>query len=250
MGLSEVSIASSFLAGIVSFLSPCVLPLVPGYLSYISGVSLSELKGDAAGEDSAEEHKKISMRVGMTSIFFVLGFSVVFIALGATASTVGQVLLQHQALISRLSGVVIIVFGLHLLGVFKINQLYRDTRFETKKVAPGPLGAFVVGLAFAFGWTPCIGPILAGILAMAAVQETMGRGIILLACYSAGLGIPFLIVGFGMRYAVHTLDRIKRHMRVVEITSGALLIFIGVLMATRNMTWLNKHLSFLNQFAL
>lgn len=250
MGLSEVSIASSFVAGIVSFLSPCVLPLVPGYLSYISGVSLGELKGDTSGEAPEEDNRAISMRVGMTSIFFVMGFSVVFIALGATASTVGQILLQHQAIISRVAGVIIIVFGLHLLGVFKINQLYKDARFETTKVAPGPLGAFVVGLAFAFGWTPCIGPILAGILAVAAVQETMGRGVMLLAVYSAGLGIPFLIVGFGMRYAIHTLDRIKRHMRVVEITSGVLLIFIGVLMATRNMTWLNKHLSFLNQFAL
>ena len=250
MGLSEVSIASSFLAGIVSFLSPCVLPLVPGYLSYISGVSLNELKGDVAGEDTPEEHRRISRRVGMTSVFFVLGFSVVFTAMGATASSVGQVLLQHQAIISRIAGVVIIVLGLHLLGVLKIGQLYKDTRFETGRLAPGPLGAFLMGLAFAFGWTPCIGPILAAILGMAAVQETMGRGVVLLGIYSAGLGIPFLIVGFGMRYAIHTLDRIKRHMRVVEITSGALLIFIGILMTTRNMTWLNKHLSFLNQFAL
>lgn len=260
MGISEVSFTASFLAGVISFLSPCVLPLVPGYLSYISGVSLSEIKGEtvpagsAPGEATPEEgtappHHTVA-RVGWASFFFVLGFSTVFIGLGATATSIGQVLQTHQVILSRVAGVVVIVFGLHLLGVFQIGFLYRDKRFDAKKVAPGALGAYLIGLAFAFGWTPCIGPILATILAMAAVQETMGQGVLLLSVYSLGLGVPFLAVGFGMRYFLGALERIKRHMRVVEITSGVLLILIGILMVTRNLTWLNKYLSFLNQFSL
>ena len=245
MPLSQVSFTTSFLAGVTSFVSPCVLPLVPGYLSYMSGVSLSEIRGDAPEGDPGA-----ARRVGISSVFFVLGFSAVFVGLGATASTLGQMLLENQATLSRVAGVVVIVFGLHLTGLVRIPILYRDKRFEAKGVPPGAAGAFVLGLAFAFGWTPCIGPILAAILALAAMQETLGQGVALLAAYSLGLGLPFLAVGFGMRYVVRTLDRIKRHMRAVEVASGALLIFIGALMATRNLTWLNQHLSFLNRFAL
>ncbi len=248
MPLSDVSLTASFLAGVVSFLSPCVLPLVPGYLSYISGVSLQEIKGE--GEAESEETRRRLGRVGWTSLFFVLGFSTVFVGLGATASTVGQALIEHKVILSRGAGAVVIVFGFHLLGIFRIPLLYQDKRFETRRVPPGALGAFLIGLAFAFGWTPCIGPILAGILALAAVQDTLLRGVILLAVYSAGLGIPFLAVGFGMRYVLGTLDRIKRHMRAVEIASGALLVFVGALMVSQNLTWLNKYFSFLSRFSL
>src|SRR5713101_1721641 len=178
-----------FAAGLTSFLSPCVLPLVPGYLSMISGVGLEELKTPRA---------QLMRRVMVNSIVFILGFSVVFIALGLAATGVGQVLGIYKNILARIAGVVIILFGLHLTGIFKIKALYTDARLHSMKGSSTPFGAFVIGFAFAFGWTPCLGPILTVILTLAAGEETLAKGILLLAVYSLGLAVPFLLTSLGI----------------------------------------------------
>jgi cytochrome c-type biogenesis protein len=230
-----------FGAGIISFLSPCVLPLVPGYLSIISGVSLDQLKGTPDA--------RLTRTVLGNSVMFIIGFSIVFIVLGASATWLGQVLSSEKKLLSTIAGVVIIIFGLHLIGLFKINFLYRDKRFHNVAKPRGAGGALVLGLAFAFGWTPCIGPILASVLALASTRESAGQGMFLLAVYSMGLGVPFLLTSLGLNRFLSFYGRFKRHFHAVEVFSGALVIVIGVLILTDNMTLLNAHLSFLNRFA-
>ncbi|HVP38485.1 MAG TPA: cytochrome c biogenesis protein CcdA, partial [Candidatus Saccharimonadales bacterium] len=178
----QVSLLVCLVAGLTSFISPCVLPIVPGYLSFISGVSLEEIQGSGAAR-----------RVMLAAVAFVLGFSTVFVALGASATLVGAFLKHHGALLAKVAGVVIIIFGLHMTGLVKIPFLTYEKRFHARERPISPLGAYVVGLAFAFGWTPCIGPILAGILTLAAAQHTVARGILLLSFYSLGLGLPFLL---------------------------------------------------------
>ena len=173
---------AAFLAGLVSFLSPCVLPLVPGYVSLISGAGVEELK--------APESRLFS-KVMLNSIGFILGFSVVFITLGAISTEVGQLLARYKSLLAQVAGVVIILFGLHLTGLFKIKALYTDARLHQVKGGSTPWGAFVIGFAFAFGWTPCVGPILGVILTFAAAQDSVTKGIFLLAVYSMGLAVPF-----------------------------------------------------------
>src|SRR5207248_6788237 len=174
---------AAFLAGLISFLSPCVLPLVPGYVSLISGVGVEELKSSEA---------QLMRRVMVNSIGFILGFSIVFIALGAAATGLGQVLGVYKHTLARVAGVIIIIFGLHLTGIFKIKALYTDARLHSVKGSSTPIGAFVVGFAFAFGWTPCLGPILTVLLTLAGEQDTLVKGISLLAVYSLGLAVPFL----------------------------------------------------------
>src|SRR5271157_5610546 len=171
---------AAFFAGLISFLSPCVLPLVPGYLSLISGAGLEELKAPEA---------RLMRRVMVNSIGFILGFSVVFIALGAAATEIGQVLGIYKHTLARVAGVVIILFGLHLTGIFKIKALYTDARLHSVKGSSTPLGAFVIGFAFAFGWTPCVGPVLTVILTFAAAQDSITKGVMLLAIYSLGLAV-------------------------------------------------------------
>ncbi len=232
---------AAFLAGIVSFLSPCVLPLVPGYVSLISGVGLDELKSDRKG---------LFGRVMLNSLAFVLGLSVVFILLGAAASEVGQLLSQYKALISRIAGLVIIVFGLHLTGIMPIKWLYTDARMHNVKGGSTPWGAFVMGFAFAFGWTPCVGPILAVILGFAAAQDSLIKGVGLLAIYSAGLAVPFLLTALMIQRFLAFYSRFRRHLHTLEIVSGALLIALGVLLALGKFSILSQYLSFLNQFAL
>ena len=240
--MDSVSVFAAFAAGIVSFLSPCVLPLVPGYISIVSGISLEQLQADRSD----------SMRktVVVNSIFFIMGFSVTFIALGASATLLGQVIMGQMAILYRVAGVVIIVFGLHLMGVFKIPFLYQDKRFHNVDKPRGMIGAFVLGLAFAFGWTPCIGPILAGILTFAGTKETVYQGIFLLAVYSAGLGLPFLVTSLGLNNFLSFYGRFKRHLHTVEVVSGVLVVTVGVLILTNNFTRLSGYLSFLNRFAL
>lgn len=232
---------AAFLAGIISFLSPCVLPLVPGYVSLISGTGVDELRAN---------EQRLMRRVMLNSITFILGFTVVFIALGAVATSIGQLTRQYYAILTRLAGVVIIIFGLHLTGIFKIKALYADKRMHEVKGGSTALGAFVVGFAFAFGWTPCIGPILATILAFAASQDTVMRGVILLAVYSAGLAVPFLLTSLGVDRFLAFYTRFRKHLHTVEVVSGILLIAIGVLVLTRHFTVLSGYLSFLNRFAL
>lgn len=241
---ANLSIPVAFGAGLISFLSPCVLPLVPGYLSFVSGVNIASVKQDEHAIDGRRG------AVMLAALCFVLGFTAVFVALGATATAVGEFLLAHLPLLGKVAGAVLIAFGLNMLGVFKIAALYRESRFQVRQKPLGVLGAFVVGAAFAFGWTPCIGPILSGILALAGTQETMGQGMGLLASYSAGLGVPFLLAAFGIERFYRFFDAFKAHLRKVEIASGVLLIAVGVLMATGSLTRLSGLIPFVDRFAL
>lgn len=238
----NVSFAAAFLAGVASFLSPCVLPLVPGYISIISGTSVEELK--TAGRDD-----RLLRRVLFHSVLFVIGFSLVFITLGASASWLGAALRSHLALLLRLGGVIVIVFGLHMTGLLKIGALYRDARFRSEGHA-SPLGSLLMGLAFAFGWTPCIGPILAGILLVASTRESVGQGVLLLGVYSAGLAVPFLLTSLGLTQFMNLYKGFRKHLHTVEVISGVVLIVVGTLLVTNQFTRLSGYLSFLNRFAL
>lgn len=225
--MREVGYTTAFVAGLASFLSPCVMPLLPGYLSYISGVSLDDI---VAGKGADLR------RVFRYSVLFVLGFSVVFVAMGAAATAMGVFIQRWFRLLSILAGVIIILFGLQLLGVFRLRVLMAERRYQGQ-VRGGLFGAFLMGMAFALGWTPCVGPILFSILAYAGTRETVGQGIAHLACYSAGIGIPFLLIGLGMGSFMRLLDRFRQHLRWVEAASGALLVVFGILVLTG---WLAK----------
>jgi cytochrome c-type biogenesis protein len=232
---------AAFLAGLVSFLSPCVLPLVPGYVSLISGVGVEELKA---------QESQLLRKVMLNSIGFILGFSVVFIALGAISTEVGQLTARYKSLLARVAGLVIILFGLHLTGLFRINALYADKRLHNVKGGSTVGGAFLIGFAFAFGWTPCVGPILAVILGFAAAQDSVVKGIALLAIYSMGLAVPFLLTSFGIQSFLKFYGRFRAHMHALEVASGGLLICLGILLVIGRFTLLSNYLSFLGRFAL
>ncbi|WP_299671560.1 cytochrome c biogenesis protein CcdA [uncultured Roseobacter sp.] len=212
----------ALLAGIISFLSPCVLPIVPPYLAYMSGVSIGEMSGEAVAR----------RRAIISALFFVLGLSTVFIILGFTASAFGAFFLQNQVLFAQVSGVVVIVFGLHFLGLFRIPFLDQEARLDAGDQGGSSFGAYILGLAFAFGWTPCIGPQLGAILSLAASEASVSRGTLLLGIYAAGLGIPFLLAAMFMTRAVGLMNRLKRHMKMIERVMGGLLIFVGLAMVT------------------
>ena len=232
---------AAFLAGILSFLSPCVLPLVPGYVSLISGATVEDLHSD-------ERH--MLGTVMLHSLTFILGFSVVFIALGAVATSIGQLANEYHNLLAKIAGVIVIVFGLHLTGLLKIKALYADKRLHDVKGGASALASFAVGFAFAFGWTPCIGPILATILVFAGAQETVLKGVLLLAVYSLGLAVPFLLTSLGVDRFLGFYTKFRRHLHTVEVVSGVLLIAVGVLIFMNNLKLLSGYLSFLNRFAL
>ncbi|HEV7966157.1 MAG TPA: cytochrome c biogenesis protein CcdA [Candidatus Acidoferrales bacterium] len=301
----QVSILYAFIAGIISFLSPCVLPLVPGYVSMLSGIGVEQLRTGQPARNS----------LFASSLAFVSGFSVVFISFGASASAVGQFLLQHKTLMGPVAGAVIVLFGLHLVGwliklpvnaglviggvlafgaailwrragtetlgpggLFGSVQLLsvaiiflagpsltrwlnRDVRFhnlgsQTAEEAKsggalsGVTSGFLLGFAFAFGWTPCIGPILAAVLVLAANTQTISRGVFLLAIYSAGLAVPFLLTAIGINQFLRFYQRFRRHLHTVEVLSGVLLLFVGGLIFLNRLTWLSGKLGFLNKFAL
>jgi cytochrome c-type biogenesis protein len=223
---SNVTFAAAATAGILSFVSPCVLPLVPPYLSFIAGTTIEELAD--AGEARAKRDVMIA------AVLFVLGFSTVFVALGATASAFGQLLHQYLDVLSWLAGAAILVMGLHFLGVFRIMLMYREARVQIQKPV-GLWGAYVMGLAFAMGWSPCIGPILGTILAVAGSEATVGRGAMLLAVYSLGLGVPFLLAALAMEPFVRFLKRFRRHFVVVEKVVGGLLVATGIAFLTGGM---------------
>jgi cytochrome c-type biogenesis protein len=288
--LGDVSILAAFFAGLVSFLSPCVLPLVPGYVSMLSGIGVEQL---SEGEGNRAN-------VLGSAFAFVLGFSMVFITFGASASAVGEFLLKNRTLLAPVAGSFILLFGLHLTGVlakisivlgaligaalvaggvlvamkpgllgerirpvhffavsvifflgpFLTRWLNRDIHFRTLGGKPGAFSGFLLGFAFAFGWTPCIGPILAAVLAMAATNQTIWQGVFLLAVYSAGLAIPFLLTAIGIGRFLKFYRRFRRHMHVVEVCSGVLLLAIGGLVFMNRLTWLSGKLNFLNRFSL
>jgi cytochrome c-type biogenesis protein len=226
---SSVSLAAAFLAGLVSFISPCVLPIVPGYLSFISGVNVARFREGGAPRD-------LVRRVVLTSLVFVLGFSTVFIALGAAATYIGSLLQEFKRVLGMVGGIVIIILGLHTAGIFKIQWLLSEKRANVQTRPLGLVGAYVVGLAFAFGWTPCIGPILGAILLYASQQETVGQGVVLLTAYSAGLGIPFLLSALAVNWFFKAFSRLRGSMRTVEMVSGALLVGVGLLLVTDRLT--------------
>ena len=237
--MEHVTLLAAFAAGFLSFVSPCVLPLIPGYVSFVSGVSLDELRG---GSDSAPS-AAIRRRTFITSLAFVLGFSLVFISLGASATVIGKMVMSNLSILGRIGGVVIILFGLHTIGVLRIGWLYQEKRVQTTRKPASLLGALLVGVAFAFGWTPCIGPILAAILFVAGAQETVRQGIVLLAIYSAGLAIPFIATSLAINHFFSAFAKIRRHYKAIEVTSGALLIVIGVLIFTGRLTIIAQYLT-------
>lgn len=238
--MENVTLFAAFFAGLLSFVSPCVLPLVPGYLSFVSGVTLEEMR---AGADTVSARKPVRRQVFISSLAFVLGFSLVFIALGASASAVGQFLMERLTLLGKIAGVVIILFGLHLAGLLRIDWLYAEKRVQTQKKPTGPIGALLVGVAFAFGWTPCIGPILAAILTVAAAQETITQGVQLLGVYSLGLGVPFLAASLAVNQFFTAFARVRRYYHAIEMASGALLVVIGVLIFTNRFTIIAQYLT-------
>ena len=288
--MTDVSLAGAFLAGLVSFLSPCVLPLVPGYISMLSGIGMEQLR------------KGEMPRSGLfaSSLAFVAGFSVVFISFGASASAVGSFLKQNRNLLAPVAGALILLFGLHLIGALTklkvrigiilgvllaalgvaslVRQaplfaglramhffslaligffgppmarwLNRDVHLRSSVAQPGVWSGFLLGFAFAFGWTPCIGPILATVLALAAASDTIARGVLLLAVYSAGLAIPFLLTALGISQFMAFYKNFRRYLHAVELFSGALLLFVGGLVFFNKLTWLSSKLTFLNRFSL
>ncbi len=225
----DVSYAVAAGAGALSFLSPCVLPLVPAYLCFVAGTSLDEML------ERTEIDKAEMRRVLMAAIAFVLGFSTVFVIMGASASAINQLVVQHLEIIGKIAGVVIILFGLHFMGLLKIGLLYREVRITPENRPTSWLGAYVIGLAFAFGWTPCIGPILASILTIAGSRSDLSYGVSLLATYALGLGIPFLLAALAMKPFMRFMQRFRRHMRKVEIAAGSLLVITGLLIFTNSL---------------
>jgi cytochrome c-type biogenesis protein len=286
----EVSIFAAFLAGLVSFLSPCVLPLVPGYISMLSGIGVEQLKEGQGAPSSLLS----------SALAFVMGFSIVFITFGASASAVGSFLVRNRSLLAPVAGSLILLFGLHLVGwlvkisirtglavgglfiaagallvlrpglggmtfrpmhFFSLSLIFllgptltrwlnRDIHFRSLGGQPGIFSGFLMGFAFAFGWTPCIGPILAGVLAVAATRETIGQGVLLLTFYSAGLAIPFLVTALGIGRFLRFYQRFRRHLHTVEVFSGVLLLAVGALVFVNRLTWLSGKLAFLNRFSL
>jgi cytochrome c-type biogenesis protein len=213
------------LAGLVSFLSPCVLPLVPPYLIYLGGTSMEQMT------DEKGLARDVWLRVVLASVFFVLGFTTVFVALGAGASAFGQLIGQYKAELSIAAGGVIILFGLHFLGLLKIPLLYREARYHARPEAASLLGAYVIGLAFAFGWTPCVGPILATVLAVATREESLTAGIKLLLAYSLGLGVPFILAAVAIRPFLGFMQKFRRHLGTMEKAMGLMLVLTGLLFA-------------------
>ncbi|HUL74191.1 MAG TPA: cytochrome c biogenesis protein CcdA [Vicinamibacterales bacterium] len=236
--MPDVSLFAAFGAGVLSFVSPCVLPLVPGYISYVSGVSFDQMQAADAASRAATRRQML-----ITSLAFVLGFSLVFVSLGASATAIGHLLRHQKSIFEKIAGVIIVILGLHLAGIFRIKWLDKDTRVQTSSRPASPIGAFVVGIAFAFGWTPCIGPILGGILAIAGSKNSVGQGVLLLAIYSAGLGIPFLVTSLAIDRFFVASKRIRPYYKAIEMAAGVLLVVLGVLIFTNRFTILSNYFS-------
>lgn len=228
--ISQVSLFAAFSAGLLSFISPCVLPLVPSYLSYITGLSVENLA-------KVEERERFKSAIMLNALLFIAGFSTVFIAFGASASLIGQVLYEYQDVIRKVGGVLIIIFGLYLLGILKLNFLMSERRllhFESRPV--GYVGSYLIGTAFAAGWTPCVGPVLGTILAYASTTESMSGGVMLLSAYSFGLGLPFFLTAFGMDTFLSYFKSLRTYLGGVSFVSGILLILVGIMIFTDSVT--------------
>jgi cytochrome c-type biogenesis protein len=234
----EISGMIAFSAGLLSFASPCVLPLVPSYITYITGVSFKELT-------DVEARSKLRWATISHSLLFIIGFSLVFVLMGASATYLGQLLVQYQYWIMKGGGVLIILLGIHFTGIINIPFLQIEKRFEMRKRPLGYVGSFVVGVVFAAGWTPCIGPILSTILIYASTSKSVVTGILLLTYYSVGLGIPFFLSSLAFNSFLSAFDKIKRYMRVINIVSGLFLIAIGILFLTDTFKEINSYLNML-----
>lgn len=229
MDTPNITYVGAFVAGLLSFLSPCVLPLIPSYITYITGLSFSDL-------DAEHPTHVVRQKTLLHSLAFISGFTVVFVLLGASATLVGSFLQEHMTLIRKAGGVLVVLFGLHVAGFLPINWLLGEKRVNVRHKPAGYFGSFLVGLAFAAGWTPCIGPILASILMIAATEEKVGQGIVLLLLYSIGLGIPFLASSLALHRFIQFFNKFKKHIRIFEIITGIFLIVVGVLIFTN---WLS-----------
>ena len=225
----DVSYAGALFAGVLSFLSPCVLPLVPPYLCFIGGVTFEQLTDGQAADAG------LKRRVLLAALAFVVGFAVIFTAFGATASVVGQAMARHADLLAQIAGGIIIILGLHFLGLFKIGFLQREARFHPERKPAGLIGAFVIGMAFAFGWTPCVGPALAAILFVAGSEEQIFYGASLLLVYALGIGIPFLLAAAAIGPFMGFMQRFRRHLGRIEQVMGGLLVLTGILFITGSM---------------
>ncbi|MDO8398536.1 MAG: cytochrome c biogenesis protein CcdA [Bradyrhizobium sp.] len=225
--ISNISLVGALGAGLLSFLSPCILPLVPPYLCFLAGVSLDDLTRPGQGEASRQNWHVVAL-----SFAFVLGFATVFVALGASASLIGKAVTAHFKTLGMIAGFIIVILGLHFLGVLRIGLLFREARFQTASKPAGYVGAYLVGLAFAFGWTPCVGPVLATILIIAGVEGSAGRGAMLLGVYAMGIGIPFLLAAFFAGHFVRLMGRMRNHMNLIEKVIGSGLVLTGVLFLT------------------
>ncbi len=233
----SVDIWTAFGAGILSFISPCILPIIPSFMFFIGGTSAGALRSE-----EENEKKQSQKQILLSALCFILGFSIVFIALGATATSLGQVLKSQQELLRKLGGVMVIVLGLHMMGVIEIKALLYEKRMHFKARPPGYLGAVLIGLSFALGWTPCIGPILGAILAVASTKSNISEGIMLLSMYSLGLGIPFFITALMMdRIFVH-FRKLQKHMQTISIVSGVFLILVGIMIFTNMMQVFSNYL--------
>ncbi|GJL50326.1 MAG: cytochrome C biogenesis protein CcdA [Nitrospirales bacterium] len=233
---NQVSILAAFSAGFLSFISPCVLPLVPSYLSYITGLSVEELS-------NVQERERFRKVIMVNSLLFIAGFSSVFIAFGASASFMGQMLYQYQDLIRKIGGVLIAVFGLYLMGILKLSFLMTERKllhFEKRPL--GYIGSFLVGTAFAAGWTPCVGPVLGGILAYASTTESMQDGIVLLTSYSVGLGLPFFLTAFGVDSFLTHFKKVRHYLGAISMVSGVLMVTIGVMLYINSVTMITSFL--------
>lgn len=238
--IPQISLLAAFSAGLLSFVSPCVLPLVPSYISYITGLSIEQLT-------DASERNKFKSAIILNALLFIGGFSTVFIAFGASASFLGQILITYQDHIRRIGGVMIIVFGLYLLGILNLNFLKMEHRYQFRNRPVGYLGSFLIGIAFAAGWTPCVGPVLGTILLYASTTDSLWSGVVLLGCYSLGLGLPLFLTALGVDRFLAYFKEVRAYLWGVSTVSGVLLIVVGVMIYANSLTMIT---SFLERYGI